>query len=74
MYLTAEEQAMLDGEQGRATRKAMEILVALGKIYGAERMLPVRSVQIAGVSYDNLGEAGLQFLTEMAQGGGRRAC
>jgi predicted aconitase len=48
----------------------MQILVALGMIYGAERMLPVSSVQIAGVSYDNLGEAGLQFLSEMADGGG----
>jgi predicted aconitase len=27
-------------------------------------------VQIAGVSYDNLGEAGLHFLTEMERGGG----
>jgi predicted aconitase len=71
MYLTDQEQAMLAGAQGRATQKAMQILVALGKIYSAERMLPVRSVQIAGVSYDNLGEAGLEFLTEMAQGGGR---
>ena len=71
MLLTRQEQAMLDGEYGRATQKAMQILVALGKIYTAERMLPVRSVQIAGVSYDNLGEAGLQFLTEMAQGGGK---
>ena len=51
----------------------MEILVALGEIYGAERMLPVSSVQIAGVSYDNLGEAGLQFLDEMADGGGKCA-
>ena len=71
MQLNPQEQAMLDGEAGRATQKAMQILVALGKIYGAERMLPVRSVQIAGVSYDNLGEARLQFLTEMAQGGGK---
>jgi predicted aconitase len=52
-------------------RKALEILQALGTIYAAEQMLPVTSVQIAGVSYDNLGEAGLQFLTEMADGGGR---
>ena len=51
----------------------MEILAALGKIYGAERMVPVSSVQIAGVSYDNLGEAGLQFLDEMAEGGGKSA-
>src|SRR5512137_143928 len=70
MKLTNEEQQMLDGAYGRATRKAMEILVALGTIYGAERMVPVTSVQIAGVSYDNLGEAGLHFLSEMAGGGG----
>jgi hypothetical protein len=62
---------MLAGDHGRALRKAMQILVALGEIYGAERMLPVTSVQIAGVSYDNLGEAGLEFLQEMADGGGR---
>jgi hypothetical protein len=71
MKLTSEEQHMLDGEHGRATQKAMEILVALGTIYGAERMVPVTSVQIAGVSYDNLGEAGLHWLSEMAAGGGR---
>jgi predicted aconitase len=71
MELTAIEQSMLAGGHGRATRKAMEILVALGKVYGAERMAPVTSVQIAGVSYDNLGDAGLEWLAEMANGGGR---
>lgn len=70
MRLTREENDILDGVQGPATRKAMQILVALGDIYGAECMIPVSSVQIAGVSYDNLGEAGLQFLSEMAEGGG----
>ena len=62
---------MLSGEQGPAVRKAMELLATLGRIYGARRMLPVSSVQIAGVSYDNLGEAGLEWLGEMANGGGR---
>ncbi len=71
MNLTNQEQAMLDGEQGPATRKAMQILVALGKIYGANALIPVTSVQISGVSYANLGEAGLNFLAEMANGGGR---
>ena len=70
MRLTKEEQAMLDGAGGSAPAKAMEILLALGTIYEAERMAPVTSVQIAGVSYDNLGESGLKFLTEMVQGGG----
>lgn len=71
MELTQEQQAMLNGEFGPATRKAMEILSTLGRIYGAERMVPVRSVQISGVSYDNLGEAGLNWLSEMADGGGQ---
>lgn len=71
MRLTPEEQKMLDGAHGRATQKALEILVALGTIYGAERMVPVTSVQVSGVSYDNLGEAGLHWLSEMADGGGK---
>jgi predicted aconitase len=71
MQLTELQREMLDGKRGRSTRKAMEILHTLGEIYGAEKMVPVSSVQIAGVSYDNLGEAGLHFLSEMAAGGGR---
>jgi predicted aconitase len=71
MNLTPEEQSMLAGEQGKAAQTAMQILAALGRIYGAGGTLPVRSVQISGVSYDNLGEAGLQWLAEMAGGGGR---
>ena len=71
MELNLEELDMLEGKQGKATRKAMEILVALGTIYSADRLLPVTSVQIAGVSFDNLGEAGLEFLTEMAANEGR---
>ena len=71
MKLNEEEREMLAGGQGRAVQKAMQILLALGKIYGAERMIPVISVQIAGVSYANLGEAGLKFLSEMVDGGGK---
>ncbi|MBW6466532.1 MAG: aconitase X catalytic domain-containing protein, partial [Brevefilum sp.] len=71
MHLTPEEHALLAGDRGPAAQKAMQILATLGRIYGAERMLPVSSVQIAGVSYDNLGEAGLAWLAEMAAGGGQ---
>jgi predicted aconitase len=66
LKLQPEEIAMLRGERGEAARKAMEILVKLGEIYGAERLIPVRSVQVAGVSYLGLGEAGLDFLRELA--------
>jgi predicted aconitase len=71
MRLTAEEQAMLTGDFGPGTQKAMEILSALGKIYGAEDLVPVTSVQVAGVSYKNLGDAGLEFLAEWAAQGAR---
>ena len=66
MYLTPEEQAWLAGDAGPATRRAIEIVVALGNIYGAERLIPVESVQISGVSYRNIGDAGLGFLRRWA--------
>ena len=72
LSLTQEEKDMLEGKQGKATRKAMEIITTLGEIYGAERLIPVTSVQIAGVSYHNLGEAGLEYLAEMAEDGQTR--
>ena len=72
LELTKEEREMLDGKHGKATRKAMEIITTLGEIYGAERLIPVSSVQIAGVSYHNLGEAGLEYLSEMAEDGHTR--
>jgi predicted aconitase len=69
MYLTKEEEKMLTGAEGYAVKKSMEILVALGDIYGADRLIKVGSVQVAGVSYHNLGDAGLEFLNELARDG-----
>jgi predicted aconitase len=69
MKLTSEEQEMLNGKLGKAAKKSMEILTTLGEIFDAEEMVDVVGVQIAGVSYDNLGEAGLEFLSEMAEDG-----
>jgi hypothetical protein len=67
MHLTKEEESMLDGGLGEACQKAMEMLVAIGKIYGAESMVPVSSVQAAGVSYKTIGDAGLEFLEEFVR-------
>jgi len=69
MKLTQEEQDMLDGKYGKSAKKSMEILATLGEIFDAEYMVDVYGVQIAGVSYANLGEAGLEFLNEMAEDG-----
>lgn len=71
MQLTPEEQKMYDGEYGEGTRKAMEILVALGKIYGAEKMVSITSAQVAGVSYKTMGDAGLEYVEEMARLGAK---
>ena len=69
MRLTPEEEALLAGEGGEGARRAMRIVVTLGRIYDAERLLPVESVQVAGVSFRNVGEAGLEFLRDWAAQG-----
>lgn len=66
MKLTEKQRGMLAGEQGGAAAKAMEILVALGEVFDAPRLLPVRSVQVSGVSYSNLGDEGLAWLEALA--------
>lgn len=67
MYLTREEERMYEGEEGPAVAKCMEILVALGDIYGAERLVDISSAQISGVSYKTIGDAGLEFVSELAE-------
>ncbi|MBS3817269.1 MAG: aconitase X catalytic domain-containing protein [Candidatus Thermoplasmatota archaeon] len=64
MYLTKEEESILEGEKGEGPAKAMELLVALGKIYQADKLIPIQSAQIAGVSYKTMGDAGLEFVKD----------
>jgi len=44
MYLTDEEQRLLDGQQGPARRAAMELLVRYGTVLGAERLVDTNNV------------------------------
>lgn len=67
MYLTSQEEKMLAGEYGPAVQKSMEILVALGDIYNAQKLVNITSAQISGVSYKTIGDAGLEFLEDMAK-------
>lgn len=71
MYLTQDEQKILDGEQGDVPARLMRLLVRLGDIYGADGMIPVGSVQVAGVSYKSIGDPGTEFLEDMASKGAR---
>jgi predicted aconitase len=49
----------------------MEIIVGLGRVYGARDLVPVSSSQVAGVSYVNLGDAGLEFLVDWREAGAK---
>ncbi|MBO4937412.1 MAG: DUF521 domain-containing protein [Oscillospiraceae bacterium] len=43
MYLTPEQQAILDGSKGETMAKVMKTLVMYGETFGADKMVPVTS-------------------------------
>jgi predicted aconitase len=44
----------------------MEILVAIGEIYGADKLVNIKSAHISGISYQNIGDAGLEWLESLS--------
>ena len=73
MFLTKKEEQMCDGEFGETIRKSMDILVALGDIYGASKLVDITSAQVSGVSYKTIGDAGLEYLQDLAKDGSGKA-
>ena len=71
MYLTKKEEKTLNGENGEVLERLFRLLVRLGDIYGADRMIPVGSVQVAGVSYKSIGDPGTDFLEDIASKGAK---
>ena len=71
MHLTKDEEKILDGEKGEVMGRLFRLLVRLGDIYGADKMIPVGSVQVAGVSYKSIGDPGTEFLEDMASKGAK---
>ncbi len=65
MYLDPDEEKMLAGENGETRQKMLELLVALGKVFGAERLVRIRSAQVSGASYKTIGEYGLAWLLSL---------
>ena len=51
--------------------RLFRLLVRLGDIYGADKMIPVGSVQVAGVSYKSIGDPGTEFLEDIASRGAK---
>lgn len=67
MHLTSKEERVLAGEEGPGRQKAMELLVAIGDIYGARRLIPVSSAQVSGASFKTIGDAGIKFLEDFSK-------
>lgn len=68
MYLTREEERLLESDDP-GERKAMELLVTLGDVYGAEEMIEIGSAQASGISYKSIGDPGVEFLEGFAEEG-----
>jgi len=68
MHLTREEGSILNGEQGESARKAMELIVALGKIYDADNLVNITSAHLSGASYKTIGDGGLKYLEDVSKG------
>jgi len=71
MYLTRDQEKMLEGEEGEVVERMFRLLVRLGDLYGADRMIPVSSCQVSGVSYKSVGDPGLEFVEDLAAKGAR---
>ena len=65
MYLDPDDEKILAGEKGETRQKMLELLVALGKVFGAECLVRIRSAQVSGASYKTIGEYGLAWLSSL---------
>ncbi len=69
MYLTKEEEKIYNGEYGEVLETCMNLIVSLGDIYGADKLIPITSAQVSGVSYKTIGDKGLEFLKDLSNSG-----
>ena len=66
MRLTRAQRQLLD-EGTDAQRKAMEILLTVGRLADAPRLVPITSAHVSGASYKMIGDPGLEFLEDFAR-------
>lgn len=68
LQLTADEQAMLDGDRGEAVALAMRLVVGVAGASEARSLLPIESVHVDGCLYH--GRAGLDLAERLVDLGG----
>ena len=62
MKLNSEQKMMLEGAQGPTIQKAIRLLIDLGKAANSEKLVPVVSAHVSGVSPLTGGDGLIQFL------------
>ena len=67
LSLSPQDQAMLNGEFGEATKMAIRILSTMANVYGATELLDIESAHIDGCLYH--GQSGLDFAERLVAGG-----
>src|SRR3989304_7933386 len=67
MHLTKEEERICKGELGKGIQEALELLVAIGDAYDAEKMIPISRAHAASSGQ----EGDLYFVELLANGGAR---
>ncbi len=67
MHLTKEEERMCKGELGKGVQEAINLLVAIGDAYDAEKMIPISRAHAASSGQ----EGDLYFVELLANGGAR---
>ena len=66
MKLNSEQKMMLDGSQGPTVQKAIRLLIDLGKAANSEKLVPVVSAHVSGVSPLTGGDGLIQFLKDLS--------
>ena len=66
MKLNSKQKMMLEGSQGPTIQKAIRLLIDLGKAANSERLVPVVSAHVSGVSPLTGGDGLIQFLKDLS--------
>ena len=65
MILTPEQENILEGKQGKTRQKAIRLLIDIGKAAKANRLVPVTSAHVSGVSPLTGGDGLIKFLEDL---------
>jgi len=69
--LSKTEKMMLEGRYGEACRRSLELIMAIAESYGCGELIKIKSAHVSGISYKNIGDAGLEYIKDLAEEGAK---